>query len=116
MQWTWLTDETGWRQLLAHSEQCALVVFKHSHRCSLSSIVKHRLDGHATNPELTGWIIDVVAERELARLIANELEVNHASPQVLIIKNQECIWDEDHLDIYAEEVEGILREATSTQP
>lgn len=116
MQWTWLTDESGWRQLLAHSEQQAVLVFKHSHRCSLSSIVKNRLDGHATKPELFGWIIDVITERSLARLIATELNVYHASPQVLIIKNQECIWDEDHLDIQPDEVEGMLRDATSTHP
>ncbi len=108
MQWTWLTDEIGWYDILALSEQRTVLLFKHSHKCSLSSIAKHRLDDHPSNPELSGWIIDVVAHRALARLIARELDVIHESPQVLIIEKQECIWEEDHLDIQADEVEKMF--------
>lgn len=112
MQWTWLTDEAGWLDILAQSEQRAVLLFKHSHRCSLSSIAKHRLDTYQAYPAMSGWIIDVIHQRPLAQLITRELDVVHASPQALILRNRECIWEEDHLDIQAEEI-GVLLQSPS---
>ena len=108
MHWTWLTDDLGWQQFLSLSTERPVFLFKHSHRCSLSSIVKIRLEEHFASMGLDAWIIDVVSQRKLSQLIAVEMGVIHESPQALIVHTGECIWDEDHLDIHGKEVACFL--------
>jgi bacillithiol system protein YtxJ len=46
----------------------------------------------------------LIAYRSLSNKIAEDLKVHHESPQVLVIKNGDCVYDESHLAIYMEEI------------
>ncbi len=108
MEWAVLTSEDDWQQILIRSERQPVLLFKHSSRCSLSSIVKHRLDDFDWPSSTEGWFLDVIRYRSLSQQIARELNVIHESPQVLIIQAGACEWDEDHLEIHAHEVNSAL--------
>ncbi|MCF8236706.1 MAG: bacillithiol system redox-active protein YtxJ [Saprospiraceae bacterium] len=109
MQWADLTDENGWQQILQRSKSNPVLLFKHSSRCSLSSIVKYRLDDFPWTSKTDAWFLDVIQYRALSRQIARELDMIHESPQVLIIHGGICEWDEDHLEIQGDEVNAILQ-------
>lgn len=104
MKWTALTTEAQFRDILEKSAQTPQVIFKHSNRCSISSVAKSRLEGKTQPPSIDFYLLDVIAYRSLSALVAQELSVQHESPQVLLIKNGQCIYDESHLGIRMDEI------------
>jgi bacillithiol system protein YtxJ len=75
------------------------VIFKHSTRCSISTMAKARLDKEAFPSGADFYYLDLIAHRNISNEIAEKFKVWHESPQVLVIKNGECIYDESHMGI-----------------
>ena len=99
MQWIQLTEEGQISQIIAQSQIKPQVIFKHSTRCSISSVALQRLQ-KATQPDgLDFYFLDLLAHRSISNKIVETFQVHHESPQVLVIKNGECIFDESHLGI-----------------
>lgn len=82
------------------------VIFKHSTRCSVSLMAKKRFEmDWDLIPETTKlYFLDLISHRDISAHIAEIFQVHHESPQVLVIKDGECILDSSHSDISAEEV------------
>lgn len=109
MNWTSsLTNEADLAKILQASYETPQVIFKHSTRCSISSMAKNRLE-RSDNPESIQFnLLDLITYRDMSKTVAENFKVSHESPQVLLIKNGECIYDESHNGIRMEE---ILEEA-----
>lgn len=99
MQWIPLTSEEQLEQLIANSAQKPQVIFKHSTRCSISSVAYQRLQKAAQPEGLDFYYLDLLAHRPLSNRIADVFRVHHESPQVLVIREGRCIFDESHLAI-----------------
>ena len=86
------------------------VLFKHSTRCSISSIAKHRLetDGQMLDSPVKFYYLDLIAHRDLSTKISEKFHVPHESPQILVIKNGDCILEASHLDIHVSEISEVL--------
>jgi bacillithiol system protein YtxJ len=86
------------------------IIFKHSTRCSISMMVKKRfeLDWDKLPADLPLYFLDLIRHRELSNLIANDFQVYHESPQLLLIKDGECILDLSHGQISVEEALMII--------
>jgi bacillithiol system protein YtxJ len=54
------------------------------------------------------YLVEVKSQRTLSNLIAEKLQIHHESPQLLIIKNGECVHDASHFDITLDEVKEVL--------
>lgn len=55
------------------------------------------------------YFLDLIAHREISNATAEIFQVHHESPQLLLIKNGECIYETSHGEISAEEMaEQIL--------
>jgi len=48
--------------------------------------------------------LDLIKYRSLSNKIAEDFSVNHESPQVLLIKNTECVYEESHSGIDMAEI------------
>lgn len=109
MNWTSsLTNELDLAKIIEASFETPQVIFKHSTRCSISSMAKNRLE-RSENPEGIQFnLLDLITYRNISGSIAENFKVAHESPQVLLIKNGECIYEESHNGIRMEE---ILEEA-----
>ncbi|MCO5241703.1 MAG: bacillithiol system redox-active protein YtxJ [Chitinophagaceae bacterium] len=105
MHWNILTTEAQVKELLEKSYIKHQLVFKHSTRCSTSSMIKNRLERSEASPDIDFHFLDLIAYRPLSNKIANELNVSHESPQVLLIRDGKCIYDESHYAIFMEEIE-----------
>ena len=99
MNWISLTSEEQLNQIREKSEQKAQVIFKHSTRCGISSLAKSRLEKAEPAEDIDFYFLDLINYRSLSLKVAEEFNVYHESPQVLIIRNGECIYDESHLGI-----------------
>ena len=99
MHWTPLTNEEQLAQLISKSVAKPQVIFKHSTRCSISAVAHQRLQ-KAQQPEgVDFYYLDLLAHRSLSNKISEFFTVHHESPQVLVIREGKCIYDESHLAI-----------------
>ena len=84
------------------------VIFKHSTRCSVSSMAKARLERNTPPGQIDFYYLDLLKFRPISDKIASDYSVYHESPQVLLIRNAECIYDESHNGIRMDEIEAQL--------
>ncbi|HEY8781882.1 MAG TPA: bacillithiol system redox-active protein YtxJ [Mucilaginibacter sp.] len=86
------------------------VIFKHSTRCAISLMVKKRfeLDWNRLPGDLPLYFVDLIKYRDLSNQIANDFQVYHESPQLLLIKDGECVLDLSHGQISVEEAMSVL--------
>jgi bacillithiol system protein YtxJ len=67
------------------------VIFKHSTRCATSSMAKNRLERDEQPETCDFYFLDLIRYRSLSNKIAEDFAVSHESPQILLIKNTECV-------------------------
>lgn len=81
------------------------IIFKHSTRCSISMMAKRRfeMDGDMLSDEIPIYFLDLIRYRDISGQIAQLFSVHHESPQLLLIKDGECILDQSHGEISVEE-------------
>src|ERR1700743_2652295 len=74
------------------------LIFKHSTRCSISMMAKRRfeMDWDALPADLPLYFLDLIKYREISAQVAQDFQVHHESPQMLLIKDGECILDQSH--------------------
>lgn len=81
------------------SQSVLQVIFKHSTRCSVSSMAKKVLTqellvNKSGLPDV--YYLDLISLRELSNTISQRYAVVHESPQLLIIKDGKCIYHASH--------------------
>jgi len=108
MNWIPLENEHQLQEIKAKSSFRSQVIFKHSIRCGISGVVKSRLEKGKLPPDVDCYFLDIIHNRILSNKIAEEFQVFHESPQVLIIRNGECVYDESHMSITSQ---GIVAQA-----
>ena len=109
MNWTALNSISQIEDLKRQSFETPCLIFKHSTTCEISAIAKYRLESNwdFSASEMEPFYLDLKQFRSVSNFLAEHFEVHHESPQVLLIQDGECVYDESHLDISIEE----LREA-----
>lgn len=85
-----------------------MVIFKHSSRCSISSMAKNRLEREESPADVRFYFLDLIKHRAVSNKVAEVFGVFHESPQVLLIKNEECTYDESHNGISMEDIKAQL--------
>ncbi|MDP2161177.1 MAG: bacillithiol system redox-active protein YtxJ [Flavobacterium sp.] len=106
--WRMLTDLGQLNELIELSHQQPVLIFKHSTRCSISRFALKTFENEYdfTAEELQPYFLDLLQYRTISNEIAHRFGVMHHSPQILMIKEGKCVYDESHDGI---EVEGLKR-------
>ena len=104
MNWIPLQTEAQVDEIKSKSQNKPQVIFKHSIRCSISSMAKSRLDRNEQPNGLDFYYLDIINHRNLSNKIAKDFEVHHQSPQVLIIDGGQCVYNESHSGIHMDEI------------
>jgi bacillithiol system protein YtxJ len=86
------------------------IIFKHSTRCPISMMAKRKfeLDGKLFDETTPLYFLDLIKYRDLSKAIAEVFNVQHESPQLLLVKDGECVLDQSHSSISAEEVVEVM--------
>lgn len=108
MKWIPLTSEDGLKLIIEKSHQQAQIIFKHSTTCSISKMVLKRVESSPTPAGYDFYYLDLLTYRPVSNLVATLLQVHHESPQVLIIRNGVCVYDESHMAIQMEDIKEQL--------
>ena len=99
MNWIPLTSEIELSQIIEKSTTVPQVIFKHSTRCSTSTLVLNRLNKGLTPENIDFHFLDLLSHRPISNKISLDFDVFHEYPQILLIKNGECCYDESHMAI-----------------
>jgi bacillithiol system protein YtxJ len=111
--WNPLVSLTGFDEVLEISYRKPVAIFKHSTRCSLSSVVLNRLINKPLNQEILGsvYLLDLLAHRPISDKISNDLQVHHESPQILLLRNGTCVFNASHNGITADKLQQEFKKA-----
>lgn len=100
MNWIPL-NSTDDLQNIAKKENSTFAIFKHSTRCPISAAAKSRMEKswEQENPEIPVYYVDVIGNRDVSDKVAEHFSVTHQSPQLLLIKEDKCVYDASHTGI-----------------
>ena len=108
MNWNNLTEEVQLDEIITDSHQKPILIFKHSTRCSISSTALNRLERAWKEEESPAYLLDLISYRPISQKIAEIFEIEHQSPQVLVISNGKCSYSATHWDISLDEIKPHL--------
>lgn len=108
MKWIPLQEMGQLDDIVALSHQQLQVIFKHSTRCSVSSMVLNRLEREEVPEGIHFYFLDLLSYRPISNAIAERFQVHHESPQIIVIKNGDVIYDESHMAIQMDEITSLV--------
>ncbi len=100
MNWINLTNTYELSKIKDDSFQDPQFIFKHSTRCSISKMVLNRFESNNDSVFMSVYLLDLLNYRDLSNQIANDFNVKHESPQILVIKDGECNKHLSHTSIH----------------
>ena len=108
LPWNALTTVRQLDEILEKSSIRPQVIFKHSTRCGISSMVKRQFekDFDFSEDALDLYYLDLLSHREISNEIQNIFNVQHESPQLIVIDNKNVVAHVSHggindLDLHA---------------
>lgn len=113
LPWIEVTSTNQLNELLTNIGEKPVLLFKHSTRCSISSMALNGFERNWTSgKELCDiYFIDLLKHRDVSNLTAELTGIMHQSPQAIVIKGKEIIYDATHSSIDARRIESLLRKA-----
>ncbi len=113
MEWNELKDDASLQNIVEESRENLVLIFKHSIRCSISSMAINRLERSWNKDEVDNikpYYLDLIQFRKISNEVSSTFSVVHQSPQVLVIKNGECIYDASHMEINYNDIKKLSGE------
>lgn len=86
-----------WEALKEKSETEKVIVFKYSNACPVSFAAMDELQ--VADFEDSIYMVTVQTEREISNKIAEDVGVQHQSPQVLLIEKGKSVFDVSHFKV-----------------
>jgi len=119
----WSARPAGSATSAAHDEAHALanspeplVVFKHSATCIISLTVIREFEAFRTaHPNVPTRLVVVQQERALSNALEDVLQVQHESPQALVVQQGRVLWHASHRRITADRLaQAVVSTHSST--
>ena len=111
MNWKTLNSQAQLAEINELSKSKAVLILKHSTRCSISSAALSRLERNwkeENEAVIEPFYLDLLAHRDISNAIASQYHIEHESPQALLIKDGKCVFYQTHMGI---DVADILQKA-----
>ncbi len=106
-----LASEKEWGELLEKSTEKLVLLFKHSTSCPVSAEAYQEfrsfVEKHTSDPYEYG-LVKVIESRPVSNKIAEELDVKHQSPQLIVIKDNAVRWHDSHWRITEAKIAEVV--------
>lgn len=114
--WERMVDTEGIDKIIQRSGLKPQFIFKHSTRCPVSS--QAYMEVSSVTEEILDDVdinyVDVISERNVSQEIARRFDIEHESPQILLIENNNVVWSASHFDIEAETIVAHAKASAKT--
>jgi bacillithiol system protein YtxJ len=111
MKWTKLSKQQQLEEIREQSTKKTILIFKHSTRCSISRTALDRLERNWNAEEMNEvepYFLDLLSYRDISNLVADQFNVEHESPQLMLIKDKAVVFERSHFEIeYSSVLENL---------
>ncbi len=99
--WISVVDLQQLEDIVTHSYEKIVLIFKHSTRCSISrfALQDFKREFNYSKEKIECYYLDLISFRDISNEIARKFEVEHQSPQIIILKNGKAIYSASHESI-----------------
>lgn len=109
LNWNQLDTLESLERAIAESNDTPALFFKHSTRCSISSMALKRFEREWDKSiKCDIYFIDLIAKRDVSNRLSELTNVQHQSPQIVLIKKGIAIYNASHSGIDAKEIQSKL--------
>lgn len=103
INWLPLENEEQLQNAIQSSSESPIIIFKHSTRCFISKMALRNFESEFAQNNIKSYLLDLINYRSISNDIARQLEIQHQSPQLLIVSNGKVIHTSTH-----ENIDGTL--------
>ncbi|KAF0248256.1 MAG: proteinral stress protein [bacterium] len=107
-----ITSLTELENIIAQSDKRKQLIFKHSNACPISSAAFDEMQGYLENnpaKDVDYSLIVVQVARNVSNEVAAKLNVEHESPQAILVHNGKAIWNQSHRKITQSSLTDVLK-------
>ncbi|MGH9836199.1 MAG: bacillithiol system redox-active protein YtxJ [Blastocatellia bacterium] len=100
-------------EALESSERQTVLFFKHSVTCGVSDRAFSEFQKYLESPEgslARNYLIVVQKARAASDELARLVEVEHESPQAIVVRDGRAVWNDSHFAIKSERLANAVRE------
>ncbi|MDR2275914.1 MAG: bacillithiol system redox-active protein YtxJ [Sphingobacterium sp.] len=108
INWIELNTEEQLQEIYQSDKVAA--IFKHSTTCGISNMAKRSLErmSSTSDQDYPVYLLDLLRYRALSNEIAQRWNIEHQSPQILIVEGKNSVYDASHGDIQFDAFEKYL--------
>ncbi|MCG1036894.1 bacillithiol system redox-active protein YtxJ [Polaribacter sargassicola] len=101
LNWIPLTSLEQLEEIKEISKTEAVLIFKHSTRCGISSMVIKRFEAlfKEEHKNLKVYYLDLLNYRNISDEVGYTFQVMHQSPQLIVVQNGVSVHNASHYDI-----------------
>lgn len=104
MNWKIINKEQQLDDIIKESASKPVVIYKHSTTCPVSGDARNRLESMEQPENIDFYYLDLLRYRAISNEIAARFKVTHKSPQVLLIENGVCVYNESHMKVNMKDI------------
>jgi len=111
MDWISLKDSKQLDEIVAESKINPVLIYKHSTRCNISRAAFDRLERKwdvSAIGNVKRYFLDLISFRDISNRIAEMFQVEHHSPQILVISNGKSVLDLSHYEIDFDHIKSVF--------
>ena len=109
INWIPLTAVSTLDEIDQQSKERPVLIFKHSTRCSISSMVINNFErSFEEDAAFDIYYLDLIAFRDVSNEIEARYGVMHQSPQIVLISNGKSVLDASHTGITYEMIKKSI--------
>lgn len=94
------------------NETKPVLIFKHSYRCNISRTALDRLERNWNESEMDQvkpYFLDLLSNREISSRLAEQFNVEHESPQVILIDKGKSVLNLSHFEIDYQQIKAAIK-------
>jgi bacillithiol system protein YtxJ len=102
-----------WKRIFEKSDNKPFWLLKHSTACMISAEAYRQVEGFMKNRDdidVDIYIVKVIEDRQTSNQIESDLNVKHASPQLLLIRNKQVLWKTTHWKIKNKKMNKVFED------
>jgi bacillithiol system protein YtxJ len=98
-------------QALSASSDQPVLLFKHSLTCPISSWAFSEFNSYLerADPTVSYKLITVQTARKVSAEAASRLQIDHESPQAILVRDGRGVWNASHSSITASSIDAAIR-------
>ena len=98
-------------QALSASADQPVLLFKHSLSCPVSTWAFSEFNSYLerADPTVSYNLITVQTARKVSAEAASRLQIDHESPQAILVRNGRGVWNASHSSITASSIDEAIR-------